>query len=398
MKPLTAYRVLALAALLASPRAVHAAEVLVTALFKPDAANPGQATFTNTTPVGFYCSWVPSLCVGTNLYMFDIPISMTKSYTKGEEIRKRWYISLPPERTVNLRNALGHEATATIAFNAASGMLSPGGRANPVYTASIYGGCSYIRSTNSGANVRFGWSVKNPRVPQPCYSQGDEGASGSTGTFRATPLGIGLKISTNSPLSLQNGIYTGEATYTIGGSGTDLDFGDGVAASDSVLTLRFSFTVLHDLKVTTPPGGDITRLQPLGGWARWSEHGILPKALQSDLPFTITGSAPFSLKLDCEFPVGEQCAIRSAVDGDLAPVDVAISMPGIRSEATGSDANRYRLRANTGRETLMPTSPVAHRPSRLHFNVDGEPMRRMLDQPGSHWQGRATLIFDTEID
>ncbi|MNV02707.1 hypothetical protein D3C71_929460 [compost metagenome] len=196
---------------------------------------------------------------------------------------------------------------------------------------------------------------------------------------------------------MKNGNYTGTLALTVGPGG-DFDFGDRGVVGESVVNIHFVLTVAHDLKVTTAPGADTARLQPQGGWARWAEHGIAPKALQSDLPFTITGSAPFSLRLDCEFPEGEQCAIRSNLDGQLAPVDIAISMPGIRSESTGSDANRYRLRANSGRETFMPTTPVAQRPSRVHFNVEGEPMQRMLAQPGSHWQGRATLIFDTEID
>ncbi len=376
----------------------HAAETLVTAEFKPNASDPSKRTFTNTTPLGFYCQYQPQHCTGANAYMFDVPITLTKEYEKGGDIRRRWFMRFPGFREVYLRNANGHATLAVISFNAVSGEFQPGGSSAPVYTASVSGGCTYIRTTNAGAWLRFGWGIRTPLSPTPCYSQGDGGEAGFQGTFNLAKLGIGLIITTATPLSLQNGIYEGQTTFSLGGQEADIDFGDGVTMNDPTLTLRFQFTVAHDLKVTTAAGADTARLQPLGGWARWAEHGIAPKALQSDLPFTITGSAPFSLRLDCEFPEGEQCAIRSNLDGQLAPVDIAISMPGIRSESTGSDANRYRLRANTGRETFMPTAPIAQRPSRVHFNVEGEPMQRMLAQPGSHWQGRATLIFDTEID
>lgn len=389
--------ILGLAACLAAC-SVTAAEVLVTAEFKPNAADPTHNAFTNTTRPGFYCGYMPAQCNGRNLYMFDLPLTVRKVYVKGAPARQLWYMGFPPQRQVELRNDAGHLMTATIAFNAVSGQLTPGGNTNPAFTASPRGGCSYMTSNNAGSWLRFGWVTRSPTSPAACYSQGDGGAAGFTQTYTATTIGIGLIITTSSPLVLQNGVYEGESTFSLGGLGTDIDFGDDATPSADSVTMRFRFTVAHDLKVTTPAGGDTTRLQPSGGWANWYEHGIAPKALQSDYPFTITGSAPFSLRLDCEFPEGEQCAIRSNVDGQLAPVDIAISMPGIRSEASGRDANRYPLRANTGRETFRPTAPVAHRPSRLHFQVDGAPMQRMLAQPGSHWQGRATVIFDTEID
>lgn len=376
----------------------NAAEVLVTAQFKPNASNPAHNTFTNTTPLGFYCAEIPATCNGRNLYMFDVPLVITKDYEKGGAVRKRWYTHFPAMREVQMRNGDGHQVIAQIAFNAVSGQLRPGGQTSPVYSVSVHGGCAYLRTTNAGSWIRYGWSVRTPQSPTACHTQGDGGSAGFTGTYSTSIFGVGLIISTASPLTLHNGIYEGETTFSVGGAGNDIDFGDGVTLNSDALTMRFRFTVAHDLKVTTPAGGDTTRLQPSGGWANWYEHGIAPKALQSDYPFTITGSAPFSLRLDCEFPEGEQCAIRSNVDGQLAPLDIAISMPGIRSDATGRDANRYPLRANTGRETFLPTAPVAHRPSRLHFQVDGAPMQRMLAQPGSHWQGRATVIFDTEID
>lgn len=391
------FRCVLLAALLATSAQVAAADVVVTAEFKPDAANPAHNVFTNTTPGGFYCVWVPAQCIRHGIYMFDIPINVVKNYIRGPDLRKRWYFVAPPERTVVLTSDNGMSAPVSIAISSVSGQVTPGTSTNPLYTASPGGGCSYVRTSNNGSYVSFGWNIRAPAAPLPCQSVGQSGGDGTTMIVRSRVLGIGLRITTPSPLQLQNGTYTGDLTYTVGGLGNDFDFGDDVTTTDSSLTLRLQFTVAHDLKVSAPHG-DVSRLQPLGGWSRWSEHGITPKALQSDLPFTITGSAPFSVKLDCEYPLGEQCAIRSNVDDDLAAVDIAISMPGIRSEATGSDATHYRLRANTGRETFMPTSPVAHRPSRLHFHVGGEPMRRMLDQPGSHWQGRATLIFDTEID
>jgi len=37
------------------------------------------------------------------------------------------------------------------------------------------------------------------------------------------------------------------------------------------------------------------------------------------------------------------------------------------------------------------------RPSRLGFTVSGEPLRRMLELPGSTWRGEVTVIFDASL-
>jgi hypothetical protein len=76
----------------------RAAEVLVTAEFKPSALDPTAYRFKNTTPEGFYCAWRPGSCAQAGVYMFDLPITFIKTYTKGPSIRRRWYVGLPARR------------------------------------------------------------------------------------------------------------------------------------------------------------------------------------------------------------------------------------------------------------------------------------------------------------
>lgn len=376
---------------------VAALNLTITAEFRPDAANPMKRQFTNTTPKSGFCvTW--SLCGPTD---FSIALPLTPRFvnmTTGS--RNGAYFRVPSSlRKVTVTHRDG-VSTAEVQWrvNLISMRQDNAGAVNAYAKWTGWGSyppspCVYVAPGLGNST----WYESAWRIPLGAGGCEKRPAAAVPITLNMSRLSIGYLLTTPDPLALKNGVYSGTLALTVGPGG-DFDFGDRATVSDSVVNVRFVLTVAHDLNVTTPVGGTSTRLQPLGGWSRWTEHGVEPAALQSDLPFAITGSAPFSVKLDCEFPLGEHCAIRSNMDGDLAAVSIAVSMPGIRADASGRDANHYMLRANTGKETFIPTAPVVQRPSRLHFNVDGEPMRRMLDQPGSRWQGRATLIFDTQID
>lgn len=370
-----------------------AAEVLVTAEFSPSALEPGRMVFRNTSPPGVYCSWRPEFCSADGSYSIDVPLRWSKVYVRDDDVRKRFYLGLPGPRTVLLRNTTtGAEAEVLLTIATVSGHLTPGTGANPVFTTTVRGGCRYVRTAGHAAYVRFGWTVTNPQAPIPCNSQGD-GASPMPATYSMTWFGLGLLITTPSPLALNDGIYEGETTYSTGGEGSDIDFGDDVTTEP--ITLKLRFTVAHQFHVLFPVENPQVQLVPPQGWAQWIDHGTLPGRLRDELPFHLTASMDLSMKLRCEHELGDRCGIRNSRDGAVVPVDVDVTIPGMRNLRDGRPAQDTALLPDESRAPrFTPDGYLIQRRSTLRFTAGREAVTEMLKSPGSHWQGNMTVVFD----
>jgi hypothetical protein len=387
---------IAVVALMTPVEPLVAGEVSVTAIFKPSALNPSNTEFENTTPPGRYCTWRPDQCLNGDVYFFDVPVNLTKIYTKGTDPRKDFYIAFPPVRSVLLTHIdSGRTFPIVVSFNAISGELTPGAGA-PVATIYVQGGCSYVYTAGNSDFVRFGWKVKNPLAPSPCWSGDDHEDVGFTQAYFAPWIGIGLEIHATSPLSLLNGEYEGHVTYTVGEAGADLDFGDDVTA-DSQLTMNFRFTVAHEFQVTFPSAAPRVTLAPIGGWQQWTDHGKAPVRLQQELPFTLTSSSDFSVKMRCEHDSGGRCGIEDLAAGTIVPVDVDVTLPGMSELSTGARAVEFPLVAQQAGAAprFRPDSYMVNRPSKLRFSVNGNAVTQMLKAPGSRWQGDVTIVFDS---
>lgn len=385
---------LCVAGLLAGPDVANAADMKISAEFRPSALEPGRNTFTNTTPPGRYCQWKPDECRRLNAYVVDLPINIAaKTYIKGTDLRKRFYVALPAPRRLTATNDMGTSIDVDVAFRSISGELTPGGDTNPVFQRYPGGGCSYVHTAGVTQWVRFGWNVRPPQSPAPCHSEGQAGGPGFTRVYASTNIGLGLTVTTPSPLGMQNGIYRGQLTFSVGGLGADIDFGDDVQMTDEHLVVNFEFTVEHDFKVERPPGTDVIVLQPEHGWRDWVEHGRPPSSIRQELPFLMTTSGDFNVRLECEVPAGERCAIRSE-SGEQAALDVALTIPGLYEKASGTHVVGYPLRAGGSPPGFRAREYMQNRPSRLLFSVTGDPLRKMLDLPGTRWRGDVTVIFD----
>lgn len=380
-----------LAALL--PASTRAGEMTVTAEFAPSALDPSRNVFRNTTPKGVYCSWQPSFCDGNGAYTVDIPMTWTKNHQSDVDVRKRFYLALPPPRAVRLVNTTtGNPAEVKLTIATVSGQLSPGETTNPVFTQEVRGGCSYVRTFRNGAFAQFGWRVTSPDAPAPCNSQGVGGVPNPT-PFNMAWIGLGLLIETDSPLSLEDGVYEGQTIYTAGGLGNDFDFGDDVTTDPIVLNFRF--TVRHDFKVRFANENPRVQLAPEGGWSQWIDHGKRPGSLRQELPFHLTSSMEFSLKTRCEYDVDSRCGIRHADSDTVVPVDVDVTIPGMRNLKDGKPAQFTPVVPDdTLAPRFAPEGYVRDRRSVLRFIANREAVEKMVDKPASHWEGNMTLVFD----
>lgn len=396
---------LAFCVLLAGPAA--AADVHISASFKADPRNPNQRTFTNTTP------WGPSICGGGHipkceaegLWSVATNVGGTKTSmgTTGHQ-RDSAHFSWPEAQTVTVRDVTtGMEyplefRVIGIGFRYAwtggnywdNGMTTarPRNCQERLHNASAWNRTA-MRLITGSAGARqcsYDWLAARTKGDPP-YEY----------TIQAFDLVYALDAS--SPLQMRSGTYVGRLDYSIGGAGADFDLGDGVALSDDSITIHFNLTVEHAFELVLPPDSGRAILAPMGGWTQWTDHGRVPTMLRRDLPFEISSSGRFSVSLQCQWdqPDG-RCGLanRTVPDAPHAPLDILLSMPGMRDANSGAEAIDFPLTMTMPKPLFSADHFVIGRRSRLDFQVSGQPLQQMLDHPGSHYSGDVTVVFDAD--
>lgn len=381
----------------------------ITAVFRPDPANPMSNKFVNTTPQSGLCPWhVPALCEAVNT--FSIRNTAFRANSNGpipafpDDPRKGAYFKVPSAfrdlqvthrttgrtETVQMRIA-GIGARWDIAYPpGVSAWTTPG-----VYWSTYWRGapppCRPINYIAAGTSFAlFFWIV--PENAEAC--------SVTNGMdipwFKYSHLEYGYELKTPNPLGMDTGIYEGTITYTMG-PGADLDFGDTMIPDDTVLTFNFTLSVEHVLRVDLPPGGHRIELLPEGGWQAWLNQGRRPARLFRDQTFTLAASSRFKMNLECGVIIGNTCGLRNG-EGDQVPVQIAVSLPyGVRDQYD-QPVNKLPLRLDgVGTEAFQPTYYLDNRPAKLHFEVSKDDVGDMLKWPGTTYTGTATVIWDSEV-
>jgi len=381
-------------------RQAGAVDLMFTANFRPDAANPTNNKFVNTTPLSGYCGTWSDLC--TNNEVFGIAIEMGTISFEHMDVngadRNSAYFRVPAGfHDVTVRNETGSEAILKWRANAMSARIDNAREvfqlAGWVTWSSPEPPCSYVTTAVGGGWHEFIWRV--PEGSAPCIKKP---AGEVSMPMLVSRFSIGYELSAPDPLSMRNGVYTGTLNLTMGPGG-DFDFGDRATVTESVVTLHFTLTVQHELKVDFSPGGQRAVLVPEGGWNHWVDHGRLPTSLTKDLPFSLSSSAPFSVTLECEHPQPNgNCGLRNATNpaAPMVPVAVAITMPGFRETQRNLDALNLKLSTHGITPRFLSDAYAVNRASRLHFDVTGEHVKSILDHPGDQYRGNVTVVFDAQ--
>ncbi len=396
-------RALCALALLVGAGSAHAAEIYITAEFKPSTLNPDKREFVNTTPWSGVCNSTHlQTCIDNNWWSIDTKIRGTKQGVYQANYGPNgFYIGMPPARTVNVTSDDG-EHSFDLGFNIigaamrlwdreGDGPKEPASAGNP-------NNCNLgLKNTHAGNHSIMRMFLRR---------DGGEGAVAcalhwvSSNNYEVTEFDFTYKLTTPQPLGMPSGVYRGMTTFRVGGTGegADFDLGNGVVLEDNVVNVHFELDVHHPFELELPPGSDRAVLAPKGGWTQWSDHGIVPKLLERELPFTLSSSGQFSVSLQCQYPLPDgRCAIRNLTQtAEDAPLDIQLTLPGFRVASTGEDAVGLPLTTTMAPPIFTTPSLVIRRPSRLHFAVNGEPVNKMLDHPGSHYRGDVTVIFDAD--
>lgn len=396
-------RAFALGALALLSGGAQASDILITAEFKPSTLNPDKREFVNTTPWSGVCVGThQQACINNNWWSIDTGIRGTKQTIRETNYGANgFYVGMPAARTVRVASADGMH-TFDLRFSIIGTALrlvdqDGDGRTEPAALTAA-NNCNF-GLTNRNANNR---SVMRMMLRR----DGGDGVVAcalqwiDTNNYLVTEFDFTYKLTTPEPLGMPSGVYRGMTTFRVGGTGegADFDLGNGLVLDDNVVNVHFELDVHHPFELELPPGSNRAVLAPKGGWSQWSDHGIVPKSLERELPFTLSSSGQFSVSLQCEYPLPDgRCAIRNTTEqADDAPLDIHLTLPGFRVASTGADAVGLALTTTMVPPIFTTQSLAIRRPSQLHFAVNGESVRTMLDHPGSRYRGDVTVIFDAD--
>ena len=384
----------------------------ITAVFRPDASNPLDNKFVNTTPQSGVCAWhAPAVIRCKALNIFGIRSTAFKAASTGpivansENPRTGAYFKVPSEwRDVLVTHRFTGD-TETVQMRIAAvgsrwdvtrppGVVGWATAAAPNWAtywrsgAAPCQGIGYLASSNYYA--LFFWIV--PENAGACsVTNGTEFAA-----MYYQYLEYAYELRTPNPLGMDTGEYTGSITYTMGPGG-DFDFGDVMIPTDNSATFNFNLSVEHVLKVDLPPGGNRIELLPEGGWQAWLNQGRRPARLFRDQTFTIASSSRFKMNLECGLVIGNTCGLRNG-DGDEVPLQIGVSLPFGLNDQYDQAVNKRPLRLDgVGTELFQPNYYVNDRPGTLHFEVGRGDVGQMLEKPGSTYSGVATVIWDSEV-
>ncbi|MFJ2486033.1 hypothetical protein [Pseudomonas sp. NPDC087639] len=383
----------------------------IDATFEPDFANPQRNQFKNQTPSEGFCRQVPATCESLGLFSLiaRIPFEAKAPIQANHaDPRQGGMAKVPSDwRTVTVTHASGDTHVVELRI---AGIGHETGF--PISVGEITGGGWWDDLWEGGA-----WSY----APAPCLGVGIATA-GHHGynSFWRVPEGAGVcskkalfdipigmhyqyfvyayELRTPDPLKMESGDYTGSITYTVGPN-MDFDMGDVLTPDDSILTLNFNLKVTHTMKVDIPPSGNRVVLEPVGGWQSWLDQGRKPTRLLRDQTFNISASSRFKMNMECQYVMGNNCALWESTAGHAVPLEVSVSLPNGLTDGAGQPVNRRRLlRDGSGTELFQPGFYLDRKVGTLHFEVAREAVDEMLNEGvARNYSGNVTVIWDSEL-
>jgi hypothetical protein len=385
----------------------------ISAKFVPDPANPLVNKFVNTTPQSGVCpNHISGTCARLGIFSLQVPGLKFRSTqpipAAHTDPRQGATFSVPSSwRSVEVVH--GHTGEREIVEMRVAGI-----------------GGTWVLPRPPGVSAWTppeGGYWRNPwmRPPAPCTGLNVNAAGTSYAFFFwLFPEGAGAcgvaptmdipwfehrtveyvyELRTPNPLAMSSGEYRGSMTYSAGPGG-DFDMGDVMLPNDSAITLNFTLDVQHSLKVEIPPGGNRIVLLPQGGWQAWLNQGRKPVRLFRDQMFNVSASSRFKMQLECQYVVGNNCAVRDTTSADLVPLNTSVSLPNGLTDESGQPVNRRPLRIDGGgTELFQPGFYVERKPGTLHFEIAREHVEQMLHEGVSKtFSGDVTVIWDSEVD
>lgn len=387
---------------------VFAAEINLTMEYKSSVFSPGVKKFTNTTPQGSFCASRPLDCKNGSVFTVNLPIKKLSygAIKANTNSRQSAFYKIPSntkiiqvkntktQHVANLRfrlSGLGIRVNFPVSMGE---LVEAGENQSPMTMVWGYwyrpeGGCSGYGGSIEVSTyfVRALWLY--PDGVTGCYKI----PKYNIPSLDVRELGLMYEMIAPDPFELGNGVYTGSVDYSVG-PGKDFDFGDNSISSDSNVRINFTLTVQHELKVFFPPELKKVVLEPPNGWQVWMQQGRPPVSLKRDIPFSVASSANFSMRLECQYRVGESCGIRNKNNTTTVPVEMAVTIQGTKEKQSGKNIEHWLLTNALQGPVFFSDYIRTNRQSVLHFEVKKASVDQMIKRAGDQYKGNITVIFD----
>lgn len=367
------------------------AEVDILASFSPSVLDPSYRNFKNDTPQGGICvRWGGHCRAGQ--FSISTPLHVSGRLLGGspDSPRQNYFMAVDAQwKDLDVVHESGSVARVRFRISMLGQRYSRNNSGSPSIYGASEGGCKSLGSDVGSAQWHaWGWVL--PVGQLTCSRRTNHAVSSA---INITEISIGYELDTPTPLAMLDGKYTGSLAYSVG-PGQQIDLGDGVH-QQTELTVKFELTVAHDFLVRFASELPSVHLVPEGGWVQWIDHGLPPARLYQELPFYLTTSMDFSMKLRCEHDAGNRCGIRNQTLGEVVPVDVDVTLPGMRNLRDGRPAQDTPLSPDDEQAPrFTPDGYLMQRRSTLRFTAGRDAVTEMLKAPGSHWEGNMTVVFD----
>ena len=410
--------------LLAGSMTGMAATMDITASFSPSMDNPENNTFTNTTAQSGFCQTWPAQCgSGEKSLATGLTLTPSKGLTPQDGKRDTLFFKWPSSyRDVIVTNeSTGNTQKVQLRISSFSGRYFANssseiynwGKNGAAFSLYPDGGCSSLAPgwILGGAQVAWLWSV--PEGNTGCYkiTSVDRPVGGANFINKVSELSFGYSLLSPNPLQMEAGIYTGTLTYSVGPGG-DIDFGDNFQASDTELTINFTLSVNHELKLTTTADDQKVSLQPCASgrtctedegaanWERWMVTRITPQ-LTGRSKFTLSSSGAFTVYLQCEQQSGSDCVLKSdTTSSQTVPVQTLLTLPdNIVDNSTGSTVSKRHLEVGMqlAKNVFVTREFGQNKAGSIDFLIDQREVDTMLKTRPDTYRGAVTVIFDPEI-
>ncbi|WP_155626981.1 hypothetical protein [Burkholderia diffusa] len=391
-----------------------AADITITAEFKPDVSNPSHREFINTTPESGVCKDGHVVCP-PGIFSLQMPMGGTMYYygiNAGATGRDAAYFKFPSGfRTVKVTNDRGESAQVRFRVTNFTSQYEL-----PDDAWELVGGSPGDSVFESHAKL---WGIDWDTAPANCSSTGRGGFGDRVHLFSwGTPsndsdscvkspkfdirggfrlhewyTSFAYQLETPNPFAMRNGKYRGSLTLTVGPGG-DFDFGNKAQVNKPRIDIDFELTVGHVFELTIPPGSDRAVLEPPYGWKQWMDRGKPDTVLRRDLPFSVSAAHSVTMELQCAQNDGSNCTLDNS-KGSTVPMDVAVSIPVAR---TLSNAPVERLKLPFDKVVSVEFNRFTVSQSTLHIDVKPEHIREMAKYPGTEYRGNISIVFNVLPD
>lgn len=377
----------------------YAEELFITTEFTPSAGNQSHDQFTNTTPITGFCSTYPQHCKNG---AFSVRTSITAQNRvlnyQSPDIRDQTYQRVDGTwRTIILYDRITRkETTALFRINLLSLRFTRSANSWDNYSfntagPSPIGNCIGTAGMVNSSTYEYAWIHPDGHniCHKPLYNI-------NYNNVNIDRVSIGYELISPNPMTTPNGDYIGSISYNVGNNG-QIDLGNAVY-SDDELKITIKATVKHDFKVE-PKGKLNIPLEPDGGWDS-VKGGVTETRLSGRSSFALTASTPFGMYAECQYSNMGSCALMMEGSNETVPLNVLVTMPGMRSRMTGEMVNDMHVPMKTDHIPQFIIDPVQFGnavESPIEFSINAPASRRMLAQPGSKWKGTVTLVFDSEL-